>query len=175
MPATHQLKRKTPLSARCWNNNSHNPNELNYYRAFYQRKGFVKNPASRFNLIPIIRGACSAFDPQISKSQYRAECDKTKVEEFLSKNIYIFSTKTLPLWFMNIKMSEVWFNEADFVRRFCSFIKRIKLLKIFRLCLTENLFGLHCALLCYYSAHFAPIEARSWKSGQKVRISVTTN
>ena len=50
---------------------------------------FCENPASRFNLIPIIRGACSAFDPQISKSQYRAESDKTKAEEFLSKNIFL--------------------------------------------------------------------------------------
>ena len=50
---------------------------------------FVKNPASRFNLIPIIRGACSAFDPQISKSQYRAECDKTKV--FIKEHLYFLN------------------------------------------------------------------------------------
>ena len=53
----------------------------------------MKNPASRFNLIPIIRGACSAFDPQISKSQYRAECDKTKAEDFFIKEHLYFLNK----------------------------------------------------------------------------------
>ena len=35
------------------------------------------------NLIPIIRAAaCSAFNPQISESQYWDQCDKTQIQMF---------------------------------------------------------------------------------------------